>query len=102
MLRGISLDHENVDRIASLFAGATVDNIQLQPGSPAIGKTLKDLDIRRASGATVIAVVRNGEAATNPGPDYLLQLDDILVLLGAHRDLDEAAGLLTQRGQVEG
>ncbi len=102
MLRGISLDQENLSRVAALFAGATVDNIQLQSGSPAIGKTLKDLDIRRATGATVIAVVRNGEAATNPGPDYTLQSDDILVLLGAHRDLDEAAGLLTLRGQVDG
>jgi len=102
MLRGISLDHENLGRIASLFAGATVDNIQLQPNSPAIGKTLKDLDLRHATGATVIAVVRHGEAATNPGPDYMLQIDDILVLLGAHRDLDAAAGLLTKRGQVEG
>jgi CPA2 family monovalent cation:H+ antiporter-2 len=102
MLRGISLDQENLGRIASLFAGATVENIQLQPGSPAIGKTLKDLDIRRATGATVIAVVRNGEAATNPGPDHVLQVDDILVLLGAHRDLDEATGLLTQRGKSEG
>jgi CPA2 family monovalent cation:H+ antiporter-2 len=102
MLRGISLDHENIGRIASLFAGATVDNIQLQPRSPAVDKTLKELDIRRATGATVIAVVRNGEATTNPGPDYRLRTDDILVLLGAHRDLDEAAKLLTQRGQVEG
>ncbi len=102
MLRGLSLDQENLGRVASLFAGATVDNIQLQPGSPAIGKTLKDLDLRHATGATVIAVVRNGEAATNPGPDYTLLADDILVLLGAHRDLDEAAGLLTQRGQVAG
>jgi CPA2 family monovalent cation:H+ antiporter-2 len=102
MLRGISLDHENIGRIASLFAGATVDNIQLQPRSPAIDKTLKELDIRRATGATVIAVVRNGEATTNPGPDYRLRTDDILVLLGAHRDLDEATKLLTQRGQVEG
>jgi CPA2 family monovalent cation:H+ antiporter-2 len=101
MLRGISLDHEKLGRVAALFAGATVDNIQLQRDSPAIGKTLKELDIRRTTGATVIAVVRDGEATTNPGPDYTLQIDDILVLLGAHRDLDEAANLLTQRGQVE-
>jgi monovalent cation:H+ antiporter-2, CPA2 family len=101
MLRGISLDQENLGRIASLFAGATVDNIQLQAGSPASGKTLKELDIRHATGATVIAIVRNGEAITNPGPDYTLQIDDILVLLGAHRDLDEAVRLLTQRGQAD-
>jgi K+/H+ antiporter YhaU regulatory subunit KhtT len=97
MLRGVSLDQENIGRIASLFAGATVDNIQLQPGSPAEGRTLRDLDIRKQSGATVIAIVRSGEAVTNPGPDFALQLDDIVVLLGAHRELDAAVDLLTKR-----
>jgi CPA2 family monovalent cation:H+ antiporter-2 len=96
MLRGYSLDQENIGRIASLLAGATVDNIQLGPDSPAAGKTLRDLDIRKKTGATVIAIARNNEAVTNPGPDFALQADDIVVLLGAHRDLDEAVNLLTR------
>jgi K+/H+ antiporter YhaU regulatory subunit KhtT len=101
MLRGYSLDQENLGRIASLFIGATVDNIQVQPEDPAAGKTLRELDIRKNTGATVIAIARNGEAITNPGPDFTLQPDDIVVLLGAHRNLDEAVGLLTRRNQAE-
>jgi CPA2 family monovalent cation:H+ antiporter-2 len=97
MLRGLSLDQENIGRIAALFAGATVDNIQIQPESPAAGKTLRELDIRKNTGATVIAVARNGEAITNPGPEFTLQTDDIVVLLGAHADLDRAVDLLTRK-----
>jgi CPA2 family monovalent cation:H+ antiporter-2 len=96
MLRGMSLDQENIGRIASLFAGATVDNIQVQPESPAAGKTLRELDIRKNTGATVIAIARNGDAITNPGPDIKLEPDDIVVLLGAHRDLDLAVNLLSR------
>ncbi len=95
MLRGYSLDQENIGRIAALFVGATVDNIQIGPDSPAAGRTLRDLDIRKNTGATVIAVARNNEAITNPGPDLALQPDDIVVLLGAHADLDKAMDLLT-------
>jgi len=97
MLRGISLDQEKIGRLAALFAAATVDNVQIQPESACLGRTLKELDIRRLSGATVIAIVRNGEAATNPGPDFTLAVDDIVVLLGAHRELDAATELLTQQ-----
>jgi monovalent cation:H+ antiporter-2, CPA2 family len=97
MLRGLSLDQENLGRIASLFAGATVDNIQLSPGDPAAGRTLRELDIRKNTGATVIAIARNGEANTNPGPDFMLHPDDIVVLLGAHADLDKAVDLLTRK-----
>jgi CPA2 family monovalent cation:H+ antiporter-2 len=96
MLRGLSLDQENLGRVAALFAGATVDNIQIEQGSPAAGKTLRDLDFRKNSGATVIAIARSGEAITNPGPDFTLQPDDIVVLLGAHADLDKAVDLLTR------
>ena len=97
MLRGLSLDQEKIGRLAALFAAATVDNVQVQPECACIGKTLKELDIRRSSGATVLAIVRNGEAVTNPGIDFRLEADDILVLLGAHKELDAAATLLTQR-----
>jgi CPA2 family monovalent cation:H+ antiporter-2 len=100
MLRGISLAQENIGRIAALFAGTTVANIQIQPGSPSADKTLKELDIRNATGATVIAVARNGEAVTNPGPDFQIKEDDILVLLGSHKDLDLAVNLLT-RGKTQ-
>lgn len=97
MLRGLSLDQENIGRVAALFAGATVDNIQVQPGAFSIGRTLRELDIRKNTGATVIAIARNSEANTNPGPDFRLEPDDIVVLIGAHRDLDEAVNLLTRK-----
>jgi len=97
MLRGISLDQENLGRIAALFADTTVDNILLDPDSPAVKRTLQELDIRKNTGATVIAVARHGEAITNPGPDFILQSGDIMVLLGAHVDLDRAVVLLTKK-----
>jgi CPA2 family monovalent cation:H+ antiporter-2 len=97
MLRGMSLDQETLGRVAALFAGATVDTIQIQPGSPAVGRTLRDLDIRKNTSATVIAVARSGEAITNPGPDFSLRPDDLVVLLGAHADLDKAVNLLTKK-----
>jgi CPA2 family monovalent cation:H+ antiporter-2 len=96
MLRGVSLDQEKIGRLAALFAAATVDNVQIQPGSASIGKTLRELDLRRSTGATVIAIVRSGEAVTNPGPGFTLEVDDILVLLGAHKELDAAVDLLTK------
>ncbi len=101
MLRGVSLDQEKIGRIAQLFAAATVDNVQIQPEHPAQGRSLQELDIRRNTGATVIAVVRQGEAITNPGPDLRLETDDILVLLGGHKELDAAVRMLTRSPEPE-
>jgi CPA2 family monovalent cation:H+ antiporter-2 len=96
MLRGLSLDQEHLGRVAALFAGATVDHIQIEPHSPAAGRTLRDLDIRKNTGATVIAIARSG-GDHEPDPEFTMQPDDIVVLIGAHRDLDEAMRMLTRR-----
>jgi K+:H+ antiporter len=102
MLRGLSLEQEKINQIAAMFAAATVDNAQITPGAACIGRSLRDLDLRRASGASVIAIVRDGGAMTNPGPDVTLQADDIVVLLGGHRELDVAMELLTQKDTYPG
>lgn len=95
MLRGLSIGQEDLGRITAMLAGATVDNFLVEAGSPAEGKTLKGLDLRKNSGASVIAVARNGRAITNPGPDFKIEAEDILVLLGAHQELDKAISILT-------
>lgn len=102
MLRGLSLDQENISRVAALFAGATVDNVQIEPRAPSVGRTLAEMDLRKATGATVIAIVRSGEAVKNPGPDFTIRPDDILVLLGSHEELDRAVNLLTRAPEEGG
>ena len=97
MLRGISLDQEKINQVAAMFAAATVDNAQITSGAPCIGRSLRELDLRKVSGASVIAIVRDGAAMTNPGPDVTLRADDIVVVLGSHQELDLAMGLLTRR-----
>jgi K+/H+ antiporter YhaU regulatory subunit KhtT len=78
-----------------------VDNVQIDPKAPSVGKTLSQLDLRKLTGATVIAIVRSGEAVKNPAPDFSIGADDILVLLGSHVELDRAVNLLT-RGIISG
>ncbi len=101
MLRGVSLEHERIDRIAAMLAGATVDTFQIQKDSHPVGRSLRDIDLRRLTGATVIAVARADQAITNPGPDLRLEPGDILVLMGAHKELDAALSLLSRRNTVE-
>jgi K+/H+ antiporter YhaU regulatory subunit KhtT len=43
---------------------------------------------------TIIAVVRQGKPFTNPAPDFRIEADDVLVMLGDHAELAEAMRLL--------
>lgn len=90
-----------LDRIAEILEATLTETFLLTAGSPAIGRTLRQLDLRRHSGgATVIAVVRSEAPLTNPSPDLALEANDILVLVGNHAALERATTLLTGREEV--
>jgi K+/H+ antiporter YhaU regulatory subunit KhtT len=67
---------------------------RLEPGSAAVGRTLRELELRARSGATVIAAVREGKASPNPDPELRLETGDTLVLVGSHAEMEAAFALL--------
>lgn len=93
MLRGRPAAVRPADLIGLLEATATQTYL-LESGSPACGRTIREVDLRAKCGATIIAVVRSGKPLTNPAPDFQFQPSDVLVLVGGHKQLDEAKALL--------
>ncbi len=70
------------------------DQVTVTNGSPAAHKTLQELQLRKQSGATIVAIYRDGQHLANPAPDSTLFPDDILVLLGNKDELERAKNLL--------
>ena len=58
----------------------------LTANSPAVGGTVVSLNIRAKTGASIVAVVRDGQVFRNVGPDVEFKIGDELVALGdAHQ-----------------
>ena len=72
MLTGTTGSGPRLDRIYELFMAATTVTHLIRDGSPAIGRSMGDLDLRSRTGANVIAIVRGGKAMTNPHDDFEL------------------------------
>jgi CPA2 family monovalent cation:H+ antiporter-2 len=95
VLRGASLSTESaLDRIAEILEATLTDTFLVKRGSPGEGQSLLDLDLRRRTGVTVIAVVRAGNPMTNPSPEMSLETNDTLVLVGNHAALEAAFAVL--------
>ena len=60
-----------------------LDQTSLPSGSPVIGKTLAEADIRRAWGLGIVAVQRARDVVPNPPADFALHQGDVLVVFGA-------------------
>ncbi len=90
MLRGLELPRQTLDQLDAILAATTTESFLVTRESPLCGRTLRELRLRKETGATVIAIVRHGKPRTNPEPDEPIQAGDILVLVGAHEQLDHA------------
>jgi monovalent cation:H+ antiporter-2, CPA2 family len=72
---------------------ASTETVQIPNDSPVIGKNLGELDLRNHTGATVIAILHDGETKVSPGANYKLKTDDTVVLLGSPESLEKAVEL---------
>lgn len=75
----------------------TLADVRLPPGSALVGKTLREVPLRRETGASVIAVSRAGRAILDPGPDMQLFPGDHIIVVGAPDDLLQAREFLQQQ-----
>jgi CPA2 family monovalent cation:H+ antiporter-2 len=94
MLRSEPIRGEVSAQLMQALEAGTTDLFRLADDSPAAGRTLRDLDLRRRVGATIIAVVRDDAPMPNPEPDLELAPGDTLVLVGSHEQVDRAMALL--------
>lgn len=94
MLRGSPTTARQRSEILQMLDATATQTFLIPTDSPAHGRSMKDLDLRAKSGATVIAIVRSGKPLTNPSPDTHMQHGDVLVLVGSHAQLDTAKALL--------
>ena len=85
--------------VADLPEGILDSNVEthtLLSGAWAVGRSLRDLDLRAVTGASVIALMQDGRVHSSPDPGLILAEKDTLVLLGAGEQLAFACHLLDQ------
>ena len=81
--------------IASRGVDLEISEYVVPEGSVLAGMTLGAADVRRKSGALVVAIKpAEGETLTNPGPDTLIAARDTLILIGAE-------GVSSRLGRLE-
>jgi voltage-gated potassium channel len=64
-----------------------IEDVAVETDSPIVGKTFDDLDFRQATGATVLALLREGSPLVNPPGHLVLQPADHLLALGTSEQL---------------
>ena len=96
------------DQLPQEVIDAPVSSFRLGDDAWGRGRTLKDVNLRSATGATVIAIRRGTTTTTSPDGEFTLAAGDDIFLLGDDSDVLLARGLLSEgprprtRGQAPG
>ncbi|MGH8862753.1 MAG: cation:proton antiporter regulatory subunit [Jatrophihabitantaceae bacterium] len=62
------------------------------------GRPLGDTQARTRTGASIVAVLRQGHTYASPGPDFVLHAEDLVVSVGTRDGLDRLARILETGG----
>jgi hypothetical protein len=68
--------------------------VELPETSPAVGLTIKALDIRAKTGASVVSITRDGRRYSNPGAEWCFALNDVVEAIGEPKELSSLKDLL--------
>jgi CPA2 family monovalent cation:H+ antiporter-2 len=114
LLRGMKLPSSVIEQLETILQQGTCDTFVVLQHSPAVGRSLGDLDLvdrppseagaapakaAQVASARVIALVRAGSAMPAPSPAVELRVGDMLVLAGTHAQMDRTFHRLHPRSE---
>lgn len=82
------------DDLDVLLAEVDVASLAVPSASSLVGRSLRELDLRRLTGVTVLALTRDGRSSANPDPDSRIAAGDILAVMGGPDQVRQARELL--------
>jgi len=66
---------------------ADVTWVELNNESALVGKSLLETDVRRETGACIVALLREGHLIPNPGATEVLRQRDVVAILGDYEQV---------------
>ena len=90
MFRSLSKASASFSDLKLQLPDVDISTFRISQGSPLIGKTLAQIELRRRYGVSVVAIRRGAQILSSPGADTLLQSNDVLFVLGSSEKISEA------------
>ena len=75
-------------QIESVVGGLLIDWVTIGEDAPAAGHSIADMEVRRRTRMTIVAILRGDDAVVAPEPNEVLQPGDRVVVVGRPEDLD--------------
>ena len=86
----LSSGHTTPEPLQNFLEKAKLRVLIITESSPAKGRFIRELELRTKTGASIVAIERNGISLINPSPDDELFFNDQVLVLGNETHLEKA------------
>jgi TrkA domain protein len=87
VLAGAYFQPTVAQRIEAVVGGLIIDWVTMRTDSPGVERSIADLEVRRNTRMTIVAILRGDEVIVVPEPTQVLHARDKLVVIGRPDDL---------------
>ena len=91
VLRSVEIPKRHLFEKVEWLPEMDIDGYRVPDNSHLAGRSIAELQIRRKTGVTVVAVRRGPEVFTNPGTDFEFRAGDIILFTGNRESMHNAA-----------
>jgi TrkA domain protein len=85
------------DAMLEIMQGLHLRWVRLDRGSRVAGRSMKELEVRQRTGASVIAIARQSGHVPNPSPDEVFRVGDTIIAVGQEVQLKAFEELMSPR-----
>lgn len=89
-LRSVEIRESHLFEKCEWLPEIEMDGFRVPEESPLIAKSIAEIQVRKKTGATIIAVRRGAEIFTNPRPDFRFEGGDIILFTGDSEGMTRA------------
>ena len=82
-------------------AGLLTEQVAITAGSPFVNRRMGDTRTRTLTGASIVAILRDRDVIASPGPDFVFEAGDVVVVVGTRKGLDGVTHILAT-GETDG
>ncbi len=88
-------EHRTLHEMIAAYEGIEIFWVSLEPDSPLAGQSLAEANIRSRTGASVVALIRNGKLTANPKSVTVFEIGDRVGIIGEPEQIEAARALIS-------
>lgn len=88
-------EHRTLHEMIAAYEGIEIFWVSLEHDSPLAGQSLAEANIRSRTGASVVALIRNGKLTANPKSVTVFEIGDRVGIIGEPEQIEAARALIS-------